>query len=187
MAQRRILLGVLLILLGARVGRTTTLARMDLDELVAAAHVVARVHCLGNESRWEGGEIWTFTSFEVVDTLKGVVPRLITVRLLGGQVDHLVSTVDGVPRFHPDEEVILFLERTRAGDFCVTSWAQGTFRIRRDAHSERESVTQDSSGLGVFDPATRQFRVAGIRKMPLELFKQRIAEALERQSNRRQP
>jgi len=182
---RRPLCAILAILLAATAAGATTLARMSLDELVAAAEVVARVRCLGNESRWEGGEIWTLTSFEVVETLKGVAPRLIAVRLLGGHVGHLHSTVDGVPRFRPSEEAVLFLERTRAGDFSVTSWVQGTFRIRRDARTGAESVTQDSAAYGIFDPTARQFRPAGVRKLPLEAFKQRLAETLERQRNGR--
>ena len=187
MTRRRLLSSVLVIPLAALAAGATTLARMSLDELVGTAGVVARVHCLGNESRWEGGEIWTLTSFEVLETLKGVAPRLITVRLLGGQAGQLISTVDGAPRFRPGEEAVLFLERTRAGDFSVTSWVQGTFRIRRDEHTGQESITQDSSAWGVFDPATRKFRAAGIRKLPLEVFKQRVTEALERQRNGRQP
>ncbi len=187
MSRRGMAWTALLLFLGSTLARATTLAQMKLDGLAAAAHVVARVRCLGNESRWEGGEIWTFTSFEVVEAMKGAVPRLVTVRLLGGRVGHLVSTVDGVPRFRPGEDVILFLERTRAGDLSVTGWAQGTFRIRRDAHTGRERVTQDSSRFAVFDPASRRFREAGIRSLPLEVFEERLAALLEQQANGRQP
>jgi len=185
--RRGMTLAAALLLLAVPPGQATTLARLSLDDLVAASSVVARVHCLGNESRWEAGEVWTFTSFDVVETMKGVAPRLLTVRLPGGRVGHLIATVDGVPRFRPGEDAILFLARTRAGDFSVISWVQGSFRIRRDPHTGRESVTQDSSAFDVFDPATRQFRPAGIRKLPLEAFRQRLAEAMERSENRRQP
>jgi hypothetical protein len=174
-------------LVAAALAQATTLERLSLGELVAASNAVARVRCLGRESRWEGGEIWTFTSFEVFETMKGAVPRLITVRLPGGKVGHLVSKVDGVPRFQPGEEAFLFLERTRAGDFAVTTWVQGTFRIHRNAHTGRESVTQDSSAFAVFDPATRQFRPVGIRKLALETFRRHLAEAVERERNGRQP
>lgn len=187
MRRRCALQATLFFLIATALAQATTLERLTLDELVAASNAVARVRCLGTESRWEGGEIWTFTSFEVVETMKGAVPGLITVRLPGGQVGHLVAKVDGVPRFHPGEEAFLFLERTRAGNFAVTTWVQGTFRIHRNAHTGRESVTQDSSAFAVFDPATRQFRPTGIRKLPLELFQRRLAEAVERGQNGRQP
>ena len=172
-------------LLSAAAARATTFKRMNLDQLVVAADAVVQAECLGNETRWEIGELWTFTRFEVLETLKGVVPRLITVRLLGGKRGHLISTVEGVPRFHRGEEVILFLERTRAGNFSVTSWMQGTFRIRRDAAAGQARVSQDSSGLAVFDPRTQRFDPTGVRNLPLETFRKRLAAAVERGKNRR--
>src|SRR5712692_10300982 len=164
---------VTILLLGGMAAQATTLARMSLDELASAAHVVVQAQCLESESRWEGGAIWTFTQFEVIQTMKGAAPRLITVRLPGGRVGHLQSFVDGAPRF-------------QAGDFSITGRVQGTFRIHRDASTGRGSVTQDSSGFAVFDPATRKFRSAGVRNLPLEQFKQRVAEAVERRASGRQ-
>jgi hypothetical protein len=171
----------LLLALGATQAGATTLLRMSLDELAAAAGVIARVRCIGIESRIERGEIWTFNTFEVLDPVKGSVPRFVTVRLLGGKVGHLISTVDGVPKFHPEEEAYLFLERNRAGDFNVTSWAQGTFRIRRDPNTGQESITQDSSALPVFDAATGKYRVEGVRNMPVRQFHRQLREIVERQ------
>jgi len=172
------------LLLAASPAMATTLARMKLDELATAAQAIVYARCLETESRWEGGEIWTFTRFEVLEAMKGALPRLVTVRLLGGRVGHVLSTVEGVPRFQPDEETILFLERAPAGDFSVTSWAQGTFRIERNPHTGRQSVTQDSSAMAVFNPATRRFEHAGIRNLPLRAFKQRLAAILEQQGGR---
>lgn len=172
------------LLLGTVTAQATTLVRMNLNELTASASIVARVRCLGNEVRAESGEIWTFTRFEVLETLKGAPPREITVRLLGGRLGGLVSTVDGVPRFRDREETFLFLEPTRAGDLSVTSWVQGTFRIERDSQGQ-ERVTQDTSGLAVFDPATRQFRAGGIRRLPVEEFRQRVRAAVEKQRRNR--
>jgi hypothetical protein len=165
--------------------QATTLVRMDLDELAAAAGTIARVRCLGSEVGAEGGEIWTFTRFEVMETLKGAPPREVTVRLLGGRLGGLVSTVDGVPRFREGEEAYLFLEPTPVGDWTVTSWVQGTFRVERDS-LKREVVTQDTSGLAVFDPSTRQFRPGGIRRLPVDEFRQRVRAAVEKQRRNQQ-
>lgn len=187
MARPRIVLACLAVGLAAAVAGATTLERMDLEQLTSAARVVARVRCLENESRWEGSEIWTFTRFEVLETLKGSAPRTITVRLLGGRVGHWVASVDGVPRFRPGEELYLFLEPTRAGDLSVTSWAQGTFRIQRDRTNGEERVTQDTRGVTVFDPETRRFRAGGVRQVPLEQFRERVREAVERQARARTP
>ena len=84
----------------------------------------------------------------------------------------------GVPRFEPGEEVILFLEPTPRGDFSVTSWAQGTLRIRRDPRTGEENATQDSASIATFDPATRRFEAVGIRNLALADLRSRVDAAL---------
>ncbi len=177
----------LAVLLGAAATQGTTLERISLEGLVQRADVIVQVECLTGESRWERGEIWTLTHFEVHETLKGVVPRLLTVRLPGGRAGHLTSTIEAVPRFRPGEEAILFLKRAAGGGFTVLSWAQGTFRVRREPGTGQRSVTQDSADLPVFDAATKRFRTEGIRGLPLAAFKRRIAAGVADLSRREQP
>jgi len=158
----------------------TTLQRMTLDELAAAAPAVARVRVVSGESRIEGGRIWTFTQMDVVESFKGALPARITVRLLGGHVPGLVSKVEGIPRFSPGEETILFLQPSRAGGWTVVSWVQGTFRIDTSRRKGAEQVTQDTAAVVVFDPATRKFETGGVRQMPLADFKVRLLRAIIR-------
>jgi hypothetical protein len=100
------------------------------------------------------------------------------VRLLGGRAGNLTSSVSGVPRFQAGEEVLLFLEPTSRGDFSVVSWEQGTFRVRRDPATGRESATQDTASFATFDPVTRRFEAAGIRGAPLDMLHARVDAAL---------
>jgi len=169
------------VLLGAATSiHATTLARLSLDQLAAAADATARLRCTGAQSRWENGQIWTVTSFDVMETMKGALPARITVRLPGGRVGHLTTTVDGTPKFNTADEAVVFLERSRAGEFSVAAWVEGTFRIRRDPRTGLETVTQDSSNFAVFDAATRTFHTEGIRRMPMEQFRERVAAAVTR-------
>ena len=176
----RIIFALLPALLFLSSVRATTLARLTLDRLAAGSDAVARVRCAGGESRWENGSIWTVTTFDVVETLKGNLPGQIAVRLPGGRVGHLTAAVDGAPKFYPGAEAVVFLERSRAGGFTVAGWAEGTFRISRDPRTGGETVTQDSSAFAVFDAATRAFRAEGIRRMPIGEFRARIAAAVAR-------
>jgi hypothetical protein len=114
----------------------------------------------------------------VVETMKGVLPARITVRLPGGRVGHLTAAVDGTPRFNAGEEAVVFLERAPAGGFSVAAWVEGTFRIGRDPRTGLQTVTQDSSTFAVFDTVTRAFHTEGIRRMPIEEFRERVAAAL---------
>jgi hypothetical protein len=90
--------------------RATTLARLSLEQLAAGSDAVARVRTVRAESRWDNGSIWTITTFDVVETFKGNLPRQIAVRLPGGRVGHLTSTVEGTPKFAPGNETVVFLQ-----------------------------------------------------------------------------
>ncbi len=177
---RLAILGVALAGCGAA-GQATTLEKMSVARMSQAAPAVVRARCVSNATAWDRGEIWTFTTFEVSERWKQApgapIPAQITVRLLGGTMGALTSHVSGVPRFAPGEEVVLFLERTARGDFSVVSWAQGTFRIRRDAGSGREVVTQDTAAFGTFHPHTRRFEAGGIREMRIESLRAKVEAA----------
>jgi hypothetical protein len=156
----------------------TTLARMSIEQMSRTAPLIVRARCVGNSTGWDAGEIWTFTNFAVEQTWKGPALSAITVRLLGGRLNNLTSSVSGIPRFRPSEEVILFLEPTARGDFSVTSWEQGTFRIRHGVRAGEESVTQDTASFATFDPASRRFGVGGVRNLALGMFRARVDAAL---------
>jgi len=174
------MISLLLALLFLPAIRATTLARLSLDQLAAGSDAVARVRFARAESHWENGSIWTATTFDVVETLKGQLPAQIEVRLPGGRVGHLTSTVDGTPKFGAGSEAVVFLQRSPAGGFTVAGWVEGSFRISRDPRTGIETVTQDSSAFAVFDATARTFRTEGIRRMPIEEFRARIAAAVAR-------
>jgi hypothetical protein len=182
--QRRRFLWILFfggIALAAVVANATTLARLGFDELARQATAVARVRCLGSESKWDGGEIWTETKFEVVEREKGLLGNTVTVRMLGGRAANLYSHVEGVPVFRAGEEVYLFFWGKEGEPYRVLGWTQGTFRITRDRRTGVEKVTQESS-YSSLDPQTRQFHGDGIRGLPVSVFHEKLRTALERQT-----
>jgi hypothetical protein len=155
-----------------------TIEHMSIARLARTAPLIVRAKCAGNVARWDAGEIWTFTELEVEDTWKGSAPSRLSIRMLGGSVGSITSTVSGAPRFQAGEDVVLFLEPTKLGDFSIESWAQGTFRIRRDARTGRELVTQDTASVPTFDPATRAFAANGVRAITVDSFRAQVDEAL---------
>lgn len=173
------LIGILIVCAGAT---GTTLARMSVAKMTCAAEMIVRARCVGNSTAWDSGEIWTFTTFQTEETWKGAAASRFTVRLLGGRVGNLTSTVDGVPRFQPGEAVVVFLEATGRGDYSVVSWTQGTFRIRRDLRTGDEIAVQDSSDLGAFDPATRRFEANSIRPIPVNVLRAQVDAARRNQA-----
>lgn len=171
--------GALLVAIcGASTAKATTIERMSLEKISRTAKVIVRARCLGNSTNQDAGEIWTFTNFAVEQVWRGTAPVQITVRLLGGRMGNLTSNVSGVPRFQAGEEVLLFLEPASRGDFSVVSWEQGTFRVRRDPATGRESATQDTASFATFDPVTRRFEAGGIRHTPVDALHARVDAAL---------
>ncbi len=160
----------------------TTFVKMSLEQLTAATPLIVRARCQGSIVSTEKSEIWTITSFEVREVWKGSAPQVVRVRLLGGRTAELTSHVEGVPRFHPGEDVVLFLAPSRRGNYSVTSWAQGTFRIHRAASNAQLVVTQDTAAFspaefsGGSDP--RGVNSSAVRGMPFEEFRRRVAATL---------
>ncbi len=175
---------VAMLLAASGAAKATTLLRMSLAQMSRTAGAIVRARCVGNTTGWDAGEIWTFTSFEVEEAWRGAPAAQITVRLLGGRVGNLTSSVSGVPRFRPGEDVVLFLEPTPRGDYSIVSWQQGTFRIRSGGAPAFENVTQDTAAFSTFDPGTRRFEAEGIRHMPMEDFRARVYAAMRAESGR---
>lgn len=165
-------------LLTLPVSRATTLERMSVERMSQAAKAIARVRCVSNVTVWQRGEIWTLTTFSLEQAWRGALEAEITVRSLGGTLGDVTSTVSGVPRFRPGEEVVLFLEPDPYGDYFVVSWQQGTFRIHRDRRTSDETVAQDTASYAVLDPRTRRMETSGIARMPLTDFRDRVDAAL---------
>ncbi|HEY4879901.1 MAG TPA: hypothetical protein VIH97_12315, partial [Candidatus Acidoferrales bacterium] len=175
-------------LFASTIASSTTLVRMSVAQMTQAAQLVVRVRCVSNSTAWDAGEIWTFTSFAVEETWKGSQSAssnsVLTVRLLGGTIGNLTSTVSGIPRFVPGEDVILFLEPTTRSDYSVVSWIQGTFRIRRDPRSGGPLAMQDTASFDTFDRAARQFHATGLHNIAVEDLRSLVSAAIATDSNR---
>jgi len=156
---------------------STTLVQLSLGQLVNSARAVVHAKAIKNERLWHDGEIWTVTTFRVIENWKGSSPAEITVWMIGGQMGRIMSFVPGAPRFRPGEETVLFLEPTHAGEMSITAWGEGTFRVRFDARTGESCATQDTVIAPEYEPATHSFQHSGIRNWPLAVLKMRVVEA----------
>src|SRR5579859_7785938 len=68
------LVSLILLALTAAFANGTTLARLRFDDLARQSAAIARLRCLGSEFRWDRGELWTETRFEVLERNKGLLP-----------------------------------------------------------------------------------------------------------------
>ncbi|HLW81907.1 MAG TPA: hypothetical protein VKS20_07695 [Candidatus Acidoferrales bacterium] len=166
-----------LMLLTAPLAESTTLAQLSLAQLVDSAHIIVHAEAISNMTVWHDGEIWTITTFRILDNWKGQASPKIEVWMIGGHAGRITSYVPGAPRFRPGEEAVLFLEPTRGGKISITAWGEGTFRVHRDARTGESRITQDTAIIPEFaGPDHTQPRNA-IRNWPLEKFKARVLQA----------
>ena len=182
--RRRFLWALFLIGLAlvAIVASATTLVRLPFYKLVENSSAIARVRCVSSGARLENGEVWTDTIFEVVQHDKGFLPSRIVVRTPGGRFQQIRSHVDGVPEFRPGEEVFLFLAGHPGTQFRIVGWTQGTFRIRTNPQTGRETVTQDSADVPVFDPQQNKFTKMGVKDLRIDVFLEKMNKEISRQA-----
>jgi len=169
--QRRRFLWILFLaglVLLAIAANATTLSRLRFEELVNQATAVARLRCIGAESRWQDGEIWTETRFEIVEVNKGLLPGVVSVRMLGGRVGSLHSRIDGVPAFRPGEEAYVFLWGREGEPFRVLDGRKVRFELRgsrgqewnasRKIRRQRRSLILPRGSSGMAGFATCRWR-----------------------------
>ena len=99
----------------------TTLKRMSVADLSRAAHVVVRVRCITNSTRWDAGEIWTFTTFDVEEIWKGFRPR----------TDHSTSAWRAGRKFHIDRFRRAPIRARRRTDFVSRAHVLSGFLNRQ--------------------------------------------------------
>ena len=169
-------IAILAVFVGITAG--TSLARLSFEELAQRSTAIARLRCLTVETRWDNNEIWTSTTFAVLEQNKGTLGATVTIQMLGGNIGNLHSRVDGVPAFRPGEEIYAFLWSRGAEPFRLLGWSQGTFRISHDSRTGFELVTQDSADTPIYQPDAHEFSRRGIRNLPVDDFRRKLTRAL---------
>jgi len=159
--------------------RATTLARMDVRALAQHSAYVARVRCVQVATVTDANLVWTLSTFELTEPWKGNPPPRFAVRMPGGQAAGLRVTVEGAPRFAAGEDVVLFLTEDRAHHMNIVSWAQGTFRIRKNPRTAVERAVQDTAGLHLLDPHSGARAEGERRQLSLAALRASVARALE--------
>lgn len=128
----------------------TTLRRMELVELVGTAERVVHARVVDQRSYWVEGlnQIFTDTTFDVLEDVKGAGPRDLTITLMGGRVGILDTVVPGTPTFAIGEEAVLFTESRPDGRKHLVGLSQGAMRVLvNEKTGERTAVADPYAGV----------------------------------------
>ena len=176
---------VLLALMPVKVSATEWDPRPNTLDLVRRSERIVVARCLSSQARTvePGGNIFTFSEFQVIDLVKGSLLPQFTLRLVGGTVGATSDHAD-MPRFEPGEELILFLGPDNR-DGYPTVGLQSIYRTRRDLASQQWVVADAIYDLKLFRAETRneinQFSTGNYNSpVTVEDFVWSIRQALQR-------
>lgn len=141
-------------------------------ELVNESDYIVRAVVTATRSEWveKRGRrsIFTYVELKVLEIIAGAPPTPLVLEMLGGRVGEDEMTVQGMPRFVPGQEDILFVRGNGRQFYPLTAAMHGRYPVAREqsgvAHVKR------SNGL----PLRRSEEVA----LPLE--EHRMAEDAQR-------
>jgi hypothetical protein len=135
----------------------------SLRQLARRADLIAFGHCQSAQSSWDEQHrlIVTTFRFQPRRTFKGVAVDSVTVKALGGQVGDQAMTASHSTAMRTGEEAVLFLQRSRFGDyFVIAGGTDGKLPVVRNAKSERPlirgALSLDDFGNLLADPAEAQ-------------------------------
>jgi hypothetical protein len=137
-----------------------------MDTLVARSDRIVYGRVVGSRAVWDSATqtIWTQTELQVMDVVKGVAERTVTVSEPGGVIGDVGHLFPGVPSFRLNDEFVLFLHRAAGDRLRVTGMRQGVFAVIRDPASgqriarpiekQAEAVYEENAGPA---PQAREF------------------------------
>jgi len=172
-----------LILFAPLFGLSTTVEKFTLEDLVQKSGRIFVGKCISRETRWNDRNtlILTTARFAVREPLKGAGDGFVNVVTVGGTVDGITQTVSGMPVFEPEEDVLLFLEQSKNGDWQPLGLSQGKLRILRNRQTGEDEVVHSLAGLELYDPASRTLsQQAKPLRAPLKPIMERIRRLVRR-------
>ncbi len=180
--MRRSVLTLLMAMTFCAMSTATIVIPMSIEEMTVKADRVVRARAMSSHSEWNPAhtEIDTFTTFQVIETMKGAQASTIVVRQMGGHVGNVIQKVSGVRHWNLGEEQVLFLRPSEVGGgvTAVVGLFQGSFRVQRAGAAAM--VSNGAPEALQYDPTrqtTGQFRSSNIT---LDELRQRVSRVVAR-------
>ena len=120
-------------LLAAQAAFATTVQKLSLQDLTKRSDSIVMARVDDAVSAWDAGhkEIYTTYTLQILNAVKGRKGEsTVTIRQIGGIVDHIASIVPGMPSFKKGEQVVVCLtQRDKAGYPWVMGLQQGKYTV----------------------------------------------------------
>lgn len=125
---------------------------LGLERLVGGADIVFHGRCLANQVELDASTnmVVTYTTFEVLDTVKGEPGITHTIKQIGGNLpgSNVHMKWPGVPKFIEGEEYVVFLPpQSVAGFSSPVGLGQGNFKVLPGSQGQDVSNGRDFEEL----------------------------------------
>lgn len=130
----QILLALMPALLLSTAVLATTVLPISLERMSKKAELIFYGTVISNEVKIDkvSGHVATFTTFDVIDVIKGNVGSTHTIKQIGGQLpgSKIIYKIYGVPRFTIGEKTVVFMPKeSRIGFASPIGLSQGRFTV----------------------------------------------------------
>lgn len=114
----------------------TTVLPVSLERMSKKAELIFYGAAINNEVKVDdvSGRVATFSTFEIIDVIKGDTGTKHTIKQIGGQLpgSKIFQRVQGVPRFTVGEQYIIFLpQASRLGFSSPIGLSQGRYIVQK--------------------------------------------------------
>jgi hypothetical protein len=151
----------------------TTVAKLNLKELVQRADLIVQGQVESVNSHWDEERrlVFTYVSIRVDEPLKGERLQWVLIRQVGGTAGTIQMSVAGVAQFKSGEMAIVFLKRQDESTFQVVGMNQGLYQIIEDF------AVSNVFGVDLFDSTTGKITKPLISgRTPLKELKTKIRD-----------
>jgi len=148
----------LILLLFSLQAAATSVLPVSLQRMAAKAETIFHGTATSNEVRLDqaSGRVATYTSFKVIEVIKGNPGATHTIKQIGGQLpgSNVRLVIHGVPRFAVGEEYVIFLPKASSLGFASPiGLSQGKFDIRK---LNGQAVVTNRRQLAALEKSTPQ-------------------------------
>jgi hypothetical protein len=131
-----------------------TVEYIGLERMTKESQVIVYGRVLSSYSVWEDKSIYTYTTLEIKELIKGEYrSQKIVVKQMGGTVGYISQVVDGAPKLEIGKEYVLFL-RDWKGAYWIHSIVLGHFQVYEE--NGKKYAVNSLNNVGLVDPSTKK-------------------------------
>ncbi|MGB9664023.1 MAG: hypothetical protein ACPL25_03740 [Ignavibacteria bacterium] len=131
-----------------------TVEYIGLERMTKESQIIVYGRVVSAYSVWEDKSIYTYTTIEIKELIKGDYrSQKIVVKQMGGTVGYISQVVDGTPKLEIGKEVVLFL-RDWKGAYWIHSIVLGHFQVYEE--NGKKFAVNSLNNVNLVDPSTKK-------------------------------